>query len=419
MLLRPIHHIFAPHADARHVRLALSLLFRPWTWKHGPAVTQLRTKLADHFAADVTLFSNGREALYTLLHALRIGRGDRVIVQAYTCVVVVNAIRATGATPVFVDIEKATLGIDPDALASMMTSDVKAVICQHTFGLPSPLADLRAICDRHRVPLIEDCAHVLPDEHDRNDIGRVGEYVLLSFGRDKAISGVTGGAIVSRKADVSVELQKAGESASDLSLIAIKKFLLYPLLYALARPLYGLILGKILLKSAALLGLLPPIVTAEERRGHQSPALHKLPNACAALALDGLGRLSAINDHRRMLTDFYLRACAEHGWPVLHSIRADLPLQKFPLFFPNAEEIRRKLKTKNIHLHDGWTGCVICPKSVEAETVGYRNGQDPTAEECGEQILSLPTHPTMRLGDAEYLVDALRNSKLEARNNIK
>jgi dTDP-4-amino-4,6-dideoxygalactose transaminase len=405
-LLRPIHHTFAPHADARQCGLALKLLFQPWKWKKGDEITAFRAALAEHCDADVSLFSNGREALYALLHALHIGAGDEVIVQAYTCVVVVNAIRATGATPVFVDIEKSTLGLDCEELRRAMNPKVKAVICQHTFGLPSPLADLRAICDAHRVPLIEDCAHVLPDDADRDAIGTIGDFALLSFGRDKAISGVTGGAIVSHRTDVSNRISILEKNAVDLSHFSIKRLLSYPITYAIARPLYGIGIGKVLLKLASMLGLLPAIVTADERRGKQSTTVHALPNACAALALQSLRRLRAINDHRRALTTFYLEACATHGWPVLHGIRADLPLQKFPIFFPNAEAIRRKLKPKNIHLHDGWTGCVICPASVDAAAVGY-DGQDPNAEKCGEQIFSLPTHPTMTLADARRLVAAL------------
>lgn len=416
----PLHHTFAPLADRRFCLKALGLLLRPWLWKRGTAVQEFRNALREKFTADAFLFSSGREGLLALLRSLNIGPGDpsspsglrgasEVIVQAYTCVVVPNAIIAAEATPVFVDIEKETLSLDPQEVRNAVTEKTRAIICQHTFGIPAPLQELRAICNEHRIPLIEDCAHIIPDDQGPSEIGRAGEFVLLSFGRDKAISGVTGGAILSRRTDVSNRLQRLEDAARDLSLFSIKRYLLYPLIYAITRPLYVLILGKVFLKLCSILRILPSIVSEQEKSGHQSPALHRLPNACAALALDQLRRLREINDHRRMLVSFYLERCAEHGWSqMLHDIRSDLPLQKFPMFLEGAEKIRKTLKKKNIHLYDGWTGCVICPPSVDPSTLGYRDGDDPRAEGACEQILSLPTHPLTTLEDAKTLVEELR-----------
>jgi dTDP-4-amino-4,6-dideoxygalactose transaminase len=408
-LFRPIHHIFAPLADGAFCRKSAALLFQPWRWKHGPQQEQFRAALRKHCDADVFLFSTGREALLAVLQALGIGTGDEVIVQAFTCVVVPNAVAATGATSVFVDIEKSTLSLDPAAVRAAITPKTKAVICQHTFGIPAPLEELRAICNEHHVPLIEDCAHVIPDERGPSGIGTTGDFTLLSFGRDKAISGVTGGAIVSHRIDVSNKLQILTRHMTDLRYFTIRKLLVYPLLYGIARPFYGLGLGKAFLKLCSILGLLMPIVTKDEKTGTQAKTFHHLPNACAALALSQLTKLQQINDHRRMLTRFYIEQCGEHGWPVLHGIRDDLPLQKFPMFLPGAERIRQQLKKQNIHLHDGWTGCVICPNSVDPSSLGYQDGDDPRAEEVCDQLFSLPTHPLTTMKDAQYLVDELQH----------
>lgn len=350
---------------------------------------------------------------------MNIGHGDDIVVQAYTCVVVPNAIAAAGATPVFVDIDKDTLSMDPEDLRKKITPKTKAIICQHTFGIPAPLEKLRAICDANVIPLIEDCAHVIPSRsrlsRERTEgpdgVGMTGDVVLLSFGRDKAISGVTGGAIICRRQDISNRLKKLEDSTFPIPHSTILLFLLYPLLYAVARPFYGLWIGKAFLKLCSLLRILPSIVTTEEKSGHQSPVLHRLPNACAALALSQLDRLQEINDHRRSLTHFYREQCATHGWPVLHGIRSDLPLQKFPLFIPGAEKIRQSLKKQNIHLHDGWTGCVICPSSVDPSSLGYRDGDDPRAEEACEQILCLPTHPMMSRRQAHRLMQLLDTAR--------
>ena len=406
-LLSPIHHTFAPLADGRQVRLTLSLLFRPWKWKNGPAKEELRKELGTIFRGNAFLFASGREALFALFKALRCQKNEEIIVQGYTCVVVPNAIKAAGMAPVFVDIDPDTLSLDLQETERAITPKTRAILCQHTFGIPALTKELRALCDRHGLVLMEDCAHIIPDRGEPKEVGRFGDVFLLSFGRDKAISGVTGGAVVVKQKDTAASLQKLEKDAEKLSLLTIKLLLLYPLLYGLARPFYGIGIGKAFLALCGKLHILVPILRSREKQGEMSPRLHALPNACAALALEQLRRIAALNDHRRALTKLYFEEGTKRRWKMLLGVTPFLPLQKFPLFTKHAEKIRRTLKKDNIHLHDGWTGCVICPASVDPQNLGYRDGQDPDAEMAGEQILSLPTHPTMTKKQAQKLVALL------------
>lgn len=409
-MLNPIHHTFAPHVDGRYVLRTLFLLFRPWKWKHGRAREDLRSELAKRFGADVFLFASGREALLALLRALGGTSGEEIVVQAYTCAVLPNAIHAAGKVPVYAEIERDTLNIDCRELERSLTPHTRAVVCQHTFGIPADTQRLREICTRRNLLLIEDCAHIIPDETGPATIGKLGDFVLLSFGRDKAVSGITGGAILSRKPETSARLAEEEEHAISFGLIRIKRLLLYPLVYAMARPLYGLGIGKALLVLARWIGALVPILSRAEKAGRMEPILHKLPNACAALALASFRKLKKINDHRRALTAFYLREGEKLSWPMLAGVSADLPLQKFPLFIKGADAIRRKLKRNNIHLNDGWTGCVVCPPGIDFDPMNYVPGSDPEAEAACEKILSLPTHPTMTTEQAMSLSMVLKDA---------
>lgn len=409
MFFFPIHHTFAPLADTRQCAQALGLLLRPWRWQHGTEVSAFERALEQRFKGDAFLYASGREALFALLKALKIPSGAEIIVQGYTCVVLPNAIHAAGEVPVYVDIDPDTLNMTVEEVARAITTHTAAVICQHTFGIPAPAAALQELCQRHRIPLIEDCAHVFPDGRGPEEIGRHGEFLILSFGRDKAISGITGGAVLSRRPSTSQELRTLQHRLSDLPCHRIGRLLLYPLLYALAHPLYGIGVGKVLLWLCAKIRLLVPILEKEEKAGFLSPLLHHMPEACAALALAQLKRLEHLNNRRRALTAYYLEEGRRRGWPMLQGIRDDLPLQKFPMFVKNADRIRATLKHRNIHLDDGWTGCVICPPSVEPAECDYTPGTDPLAEEAAEKILSLPTHPTMTLRQARYLVHHLDN----------
>jgi dTDP-4-amino-4,6-dideoxygalactose transaminase len=330
--------------------------------------------------------------------------GEEIIVQGYTCVVVPNAIHAAGATPVFADIDRETLNLSPDSVRSCITPRTRAVICQHTFGIPANTKALRALCDEHNILLIEDCAHVLPDGIEPIEIGKYGDAMLLSFGRDKAISGISGGAVLVRDNTLATRLKDEEKNASDVSWLEVLRLLEYPSRMRLLRSLLWCGLDRPAAKILGLLGLVSRVVTDEEKEGVMSPILHRIPNVCAALALYSLRKLHELNKRRRELTAFYLKYGSEHGWPILKGIRSDLPLQKFPLFVPGAEEIRRKLKKQNIHLHDGWTECVVCPEGTNLGGAGYELGDDPVAERACEQILSLPTHPTMTMEMANVLL---------------
>ncbi|MBI1812266.1 aminotransferase class I/II-fold pyridoxal phosphate-dependent enzyme [Candidatus Peregrinibacteria bacterium] len=441
-LFHPIHHTFAPLADAKQRRRALALSYLPWRYKRGPYEEKLRTALEEKFHAKAFLFSTGREALFAFLRSIPANPGDEVIVQGYTCVVVPNAIHGAGLTPIYCDIERDTLNLDCDALEMLITPKTRAIICQHTFGIPADAKRLREICDRTGILLIEDCAHVIPDEAGPKEIGEFGDALLLSFGRDKAISGITGGAIVSRVASANATLERIWKHAHDLSFFTILRLLEYPNIYGWAKLFYGLGMGKLSLVLHAKIGALRPILTTQEKHGRMKRTLHRMPDVCAALALEQLGRLPELNDHRRMLTKFFCEEGRKRNWPMLQGIchgwfdgemvakqeRSSLrdisgnrlrtiqpsthptifpPLQKFPLFTKGAETIRRALKSRNIHLHDGWTSCVVCPASVNLPDTGYELGNDPAAEAVCEDILSLPTHPTMTMRQAEELVESL------------
>ncbi len=415
----PIHHTFGPHVTFTYALRSLGLLMQPWKWKRGSEQEYLREALEQSLHGDAFLFSSGREALLGLLRALHLKSGEEVIIQGYTCVVVPNAIHAAGGVPVYTDIDGDTLNLDCDDVARRITPRTRAVIVQHTFGIPGNLKRLRTICDAQSITLIEDCAHVLPDD-PASPIARTGEFTILSFGRDKAISGVSGGAVISRKADATLVLKHMEAAADDLRCSVIIRYLLYPLIYHKARALYAIGLGRVYLAICKKLGLLIPIVTSEEKHGDMQPLLFRYPNACAALALYSLKNLPQTNAHRRALTQFYINECVKNGWNVLPGICNLQPathlLQKFPVFFPNADVIRQSLKKYNIHLDDGWTGCVVCPRSVDPLNAGYTVGNDPDAEIACERILSLPTHPTMTMRQAQRLTATL-SSVLHAQSH--
>lgn len=406
--LRPIHHTFGPHVDGAYLTKTLALSYRPWAYRRGPERDALARDLRDRYGMDAALFASGREALLALLRSFDLPIGAEVIVQGFTCVVVPNAIKAAGLKTVYADIDPETLNLTPDTVEAAATSLTRVVVCQHTFGIPSPAEELRTLCDARGWILVEDCAHVLPDTSGPGDILKHADHAILSFGRDKAISGIGGGAALTRHPETAKRLAELLRKAGEASFWHVARLLEYPpRMTHVVRPLTGLKLAGPVLALFKLAGLFAPVVTNDEKRGRMERRLRRIPNACAALARWQLGELERINDHRRMLTRRYLEASGRHGWPVLRGVSPLLPLQKFPMFARNASDIRRTLKKHNVHLDDGWTGCVVCPDSCDATAAGYKPGTDPAAETAATSVLSLPTHPTMTPAQADELIALL------------
>ena len=106
-------------------------------------------------------FWKGRVALYAILRALGVGAGDEVLIAGFTCVVVPNAVRFAGATPVYADIAPGSYNLDPASAERTITPRTRAMIVQHTLGLPAELDELLALAEQHNLVVIEDCAHTL------------------------------------------------------------------------------------------------------------------------------------------------------------------------------------------------------------------------------------------------------------------
>src|SRR3989338_776448 len=198
---KPLFTGFAPHITARDTFIALSFLLFPWKWfrmRRGDAPKKVEAWLQKYFdCGKVFTFDSGRSALYFALKACRVGEDDEVIVQAYTCLVVVNAIRWTGAEPVFVDI-RTDYTMNPEDARKKITEKTKVLIIQHTFGTPADLESLVQLGKEKNVKIIEDCAHSLGVRHNGQLTGTFGDIGVVSFGSDKVISCVRGGGVITQ-----------------------------------------------------------------------------------------------------------------------------------------------------------------------------------------------------------------------------
>jgi len=121
----------------------------------GPEVEAFEREAAEYLGVEQTIgVANGTDALVLVLDALGIGPGDEVICPAFTFYATAEAIARRGATPVFADIDAATLNLDPAGVERRITEQTKAIVPVHLFGRPAPIEELR----RFGLPLVEDAA---------------------------------------------------------------------------------------------------------------------------------------------------------------------------------------------------------------------------------------------------------------------
>jgi len=125
----------------------------------GPNVQAFEQETAAYLGAShAVACASGTDALHLAVVAAGIGPGDEVITSPFTFIATAEAICYAGATPVFVDIDHRTFNIDPALIEAAITPRTKAVIPVHIFGQPADMAAIQAICERHNLLLIEDCA---------------------------------------------------------------------------------------------------------------------------------------------------------------------------------------------------------------------------------------------------------------------
>lgn len=155
-----------------------------------------KTAIASYLAAekeDIFLYWKGRVALYALLKAINVKEGDEVIVPAFTCVVVPNAIKYCGATPIYVDINSTTYNTDIDKIEEKITPRTKVILCQNTFGLSSNVEELVSLAKRYNLYTIEDCTHGFGGTYNGKPNGTFCDAAFFSTQWNKPFSTGIGG----------------------------------------------------------------------------------------------------------------------------------------------------------------------------------------------------------------------------------
>jgi len=166
-------------------------------------------------AANQCYFERGRVALCALLRALKAGPADEIIVPIYTCPAVLEPILGLGSRAVYCDIDRTTFGLSPEALEVGLTDRTKAIIIQHTFGVPARLDELMKAARDRGVAILEDCCHVSSSFYWGKRLGCFGDAAFYSHDWDKPLSAGGGGVAVVNSMSLAEDVQKSYSEFSD------------------------------------------------------------------------------------------------------------------------------------------------------------------------------------------------------------
>ena len=179
----------------------------------GKYVGELEENIASYTGAKYAIAtSNGTSALHISLLLANVGQSDEVITQPLTFVATCNAISYCGAKPIFIDVDKDTMGLSPSSLKYFLENNttvknkqcinnktskvIKACMPMHTFGHPCRIDEIKEICDRYHVFLIEDAAESFGSMYKGKHTGTFGQMAAFSFNGNKVITSGGGGCII-------------------------------------------------------------------------------------------------------------------------------------------------------------------------------------------------------------------------------
>jgi len=352
-------------------------------------------------------FWKARIALYAILKALDLKNGDEVILPGYTCVVVPNAVQYAGATPIYADIALGDYNLDPASVQQCITPRTRAIIVQHTYGIPADMDALRALADQHQVYLIEDCAHVLLDSPPRGRLlGSASIAAFFSFQWSKPYTTGLGGMAVTHDKELARRLTAIHKTFCEPP---VRHRIQLQIQYMLYRRFFGPRLywfAQQLLHTLSQLGLFVGSSSTAELTGAMPTDIHWRMSSFQKAV--GMPQIKAVGDNaerRQHLTRYYADVLQRHAWPVEESFNSkDVILLRYPLQVTEKRQVLEAARRSHIEI-GSWFETPLHPLPLsDHPLIKYQPGSCPVAEQTAAHVINLPLHERISQPDAERIM---------------
>lgn len=186
-----------PLLDGNEEKYLLECIRTGWISSEGPFIKQFEERFADYIGRKEGIaVVNGSGALDIAVQALKIGKGDEVIMPTFTIISPAQSIVRAGATPVLVDSDPITWNMDVTQVEAKITLKTKAILVVHIYGLPVDMDPVVDLCQKHNLYLIEDAAEMHGQTYRGKKCGSFGNISTFSFYPNKHITTGEGGMIM-------------------------------------------------------------------------------------------------------------------------------------------------------------------------------------------------------------------------------
>ncbi len=387
--------------------VGLRYLFDPRELVQGGAIREYEQAFAQQIGVRYAYsYSAGRVGLYGLLRALDVGPDDEVLLQAPTHIVVANAIRYTGARPVYVDCQPENYNMDLERAEQHITPRTKVLLLQHTFGIPVDMDAALDLAHRHDLTVVEDCVHALGATYAGRQVGSFGRAAFFSTEETKTISTTMGGMVVTDDPELADRMAVFQSRCAWPSLSLSARYILKLVLYHLQSEPYIHRYVRTIWKRTGRRQPLPRATTPDELRGLRPTNYEqRLSNAQAVLGLRQLQRLEANLAHRRANASAYARILSKYGFDLpCPPAKAEPAYVRYPLRVQDRGATY--LATAPHAVLGIWFSSVL-EESIAPSSGGYILGSCPQAEAIAGNMVNLPTHPRVRQQDLEMIASAV------------
>lgn len=348
----------------------------------GPRVAQLERDFAAYrraSSARVAAVNSCTAALHVSMVAADLEPGAEVITTPLTFCATVNAILHAGLAPVLADVDPQTQNIDPAAIEAAITPRTRAIVPVHFAGRPCDMAAIMAIAEKHRLVVIEDCAHAIETEYGGQPAGTFGDFGCFSFYATKNVTTGEGGMILGR----------------DEERIARARILA---LHGMSKDAWHRF-GDAGYKHYQVV---------------ECGFKYNMMDLQAAIGLHQLAKVEAHWQRRQKIWAFYQSALAD--LPISLPAEPDAGTRHGLHLYTVMIDAKRCGMTRDAFLEamnaaligTGVHYLSIPEHPYYQQRFGWRPEQWPNAMRLGRQTVSLPLSPALGDGDVERVVDAVR-----------
>ncbi len=341
---------------------------------------ELRYRLAELYRVKhVFLLESARVALFVLLKAY--SRPGGVLMPAYNCIAVPEAVHFAGYRPVFIDLDEDSLNVSVDSMTRLISDDISVVLLTHLFGIPCEVSELLDVFRGQDVLVVEDAAPALGAEYRGRLVGTFGDAAIISFHSTKVISGEVGGALLVKDDELAGKitslLQATFIANGCLNLFPktfIRKVATNPKIYPMTQLGYRLLRNE------------DPYEVVQPQTKKPSKFLSSCPSYASSLILAQFDRLEWNLRRRRKIANIYIEGLSNLPEVKLPKIPKECSPAwiQFPIFTENKQSFYKFMQRHNIDVT--WTYRYSCAESYEQE--GF-----PNARRAALTVLGLPTYP--------------------------